>query len=300
LIETAFRMMPTPADSKRMLPAHSIDSHQHFWNYSAVEYPWIPSGSPLHRDWLPADLAALQQPYGMAGAIAVQARQTVQETEWLLGMSERAPCIQGVVGWVPLVDERVDSVLEQFVSHPKFVGVRHVVQDEQDPVFMLRPEFMRGIRKLERFGLVYDILIYAHQLPAAFDLVRLFPNQVFVLDHLGKPAIASKQFEPWATRMKQLAQCENVFCKVSGLVTEANHESWTVDDLRPYLDLAFLYFTPSRLLFGSDWPVCLLASDYDRWISLLLEYTAYLGEPERAAFFGGNARSVYLSRNRNQ
>jgi L-fuconolactonase len=186
-----------------------LDAHQHFWRYDAAQYPWIPAGSPLHRDWLPVDLAALRRPLGIAASIAVQARQSVAESDWLLGLADGSEGIAGVVGWVDLRDPSVDADLERLARHPKFVGVRHVVQDEPDERFLVRPEFVRGIGKLRALGLTYDLLIYPHQLPAAIELVRQFPEQPFVLDHLAKPPIRSGEIAAWAELVRELARAPN-------------------------------------------------------------------------------------------
>ncbi len=270
-----------------------IDAHQHFWKYSAEEYRWIPHGSPLQRDCLPADLAKEQAKIGLHGSIAVQARQTLEETRWLLELSDESPLIRGVVGWVDLRSDYVEDQLAEFVRHPKFVGVRHVVQDEPNDQFMLEPDFLGGIEALREFGLTYDILIYPRQLPAAIELVRTFPEQPFVLDHIAKPDIKAGTISPWREQIRELAAAPNLLCKVSGLVTEADHRAWKPDDFRPYLDLIFETFGPDRLMFGSDWPVCLLAANYEQTFALVDEYTRSLSPSAREAFFGGNATRFY-------
>lgn len=287
------RAVDHPAPS---LIAMRIDAHQHFWHYAADQYPWIPADSPLQRDWLPADLATLQDPLGFRGSIAVQARQTTQETEWLLQLAAEDPRLLGVVGWVDLRNEAVGDDLRQFAQDPHFVGVRHVVQDEPDEDFLLRPDFLRGIGRLQEHGLTYDLLIYPHQLAAATGLVTRFPDQRFVLDHLAKPAIRDREFDQWATQIRMLAKHVNVWCKVSGLVTEADPARLQPEDLRPYFDLAIEAFGPERLMFGSDWPVCLLAADYPRVVELAEACTTTLDPAARDAFFGGNAERFYLRR----
>src|SRR5262245_38653093 len=187
-----------------------IDAHQHFWQYDAKQYPWIPKSSPLEKNWLPADLEREQSKLGFDGSIAVQARQTLAETRWLLELADRHPIIQGVVGWVDLRSERVAEQLAEFASHPKFVGVRHVVQDEPDDEFMLRPPFLRGIEALKDFDLAYDILIYPKQLPATIKLVQKFPEQRFVLDHLAKPFIRERALSPWREQITELAASSNL------------------------------------------------------------------------------------------
>ena len=273
-----------------------LDAHQHFWSYDAAQYPWIPPGSPLHRSWLPDDLAALQAPLGFEGSIAVQARQVVGESDWLLGLADRHANVKGVVGWVDLRSDRVEEDLVRLAAHPKFVGVRHVVQDEPDDDFMLGRDFQRGISQLRAHGLTYDILIYPRQLPAAIRLAEAFPEQAFVLDHVAKPNVKDGQLEPWRTDLRRLARLPNVHCKVSGMITEADHRAWRVEQFRPYLDTVFEAFGVSRLMYGSDWPVCLLAGDYRQAFELVDDYARQCTPAERAALFGGNCATFYFGR----
>ncbi len=275
-----------------------LDAHQHFWRYNPEEYPWIPPGSPLQRDWLPEDLATVQAPHRFAGSIAVQARQTVAESDWLLGIADADPRIRGVVGWVDLRHPEVDRDLRRLARHPRFVGVRHVVQDES-PDFMLGDEFLRGLRKLPGYGLTYDLLVYPEHLPSAAEVARRIPELRFVLDHIAKPRIRDRRLEPWATLIRELAQLRNVWCKVSGLVTEADLANWRPEDFRPYLDVVIEAFGPERLMFGSDWPVCLLASGYGRVVEVIEGYMAGMDPLTREAIFGGNAARFYLERRRN-
>jgi len=270
-----------------------IDSHQHFWRYSAAEYPWIPAGSALQRDWLPADLAGLQRPLDFDGSIAVQARQSLAESDWLLGLADADARVLGVVGWVDLRSGTVDADLERLARHPKFVGVRHVVQDEPDDAFLLRPDFLEGIRRLEVYGLTYDILIYPRQLAAALEFVRRFPRQPFVLDHIAKPYIRAGMISPWREQIRELAQFPNVLCKVSGMITEADHAGWKAEDFRPYLDVVTEAFTPSRLMFGSDWPVCRLAGSYEAVEGLVRNHVRGWTPSELAGFWGGNCARFY-------
>ncbi len=274
-------------------PVPRIDAHQHFWAYDRVQYPWIPKGSPLERDWLPRDLEALQKPLGFNGSVAVQARQTLEESRWLLTLAEHAPGVRAVVGWVDLRAPEVERDLAELARNPKFAGVRHVVQDEPDDDFMLRPDFLRGIGKLAQFGLTYDILIFPKQLPAAIELVRRFPRQPFVLDHLAKPHIKDGSLSPWREQIREVAGAPNVMCKVSGMVTEAAPRGWKADDFKPYLDGVFEAFGVERLMFGSDWPVCLLAASYAEVVKLVEDYTNALPSAARAAIFGGNAAAFY-------
>jgi L-fuconolactonase len=273
-----------------------IDSHQHFWTYDEQQYPWIPKGTPMHRDWLPKDLEPLLAKAGIDGCVAVQARQTVQESEWLLALADRAPMIHGVVGWVDLQSETVEEQLAGLTKNPKFVGVRHVVQDEPDADFMLRPDFMRGLGRLIQFDLTYDMLIYPKQLPAAIKLARKFPEQPFVLDHIAKPLIKDGALSPWREQIRELAGSSNVWCKVSGMITEANHVAWKPADFEPYLHVVFEAFGEDRLMYGSDWPVCLLAGTYERMFELVDSYTRQLTPQAREKFFGGNATRFYRIR----
>lgn len=270
-----------------------IDSHQHFWNYDAEQYPWIKPGSPLHRSWLPPDLAPLLAESGLEGCIAVQARQTVEESHWLLELAEHYSIIKGVVGWVDLRSPEIGKDLEALAKHSKFRGVRHVVQDEPDDNFMLGAEFQRGIGQLAGHGLTYDILIFPRQLPAAIELARRFPDQPFVLDHIAKPPIKEGTLSPWREQIQELAKSLNVSCKVSGMVTEADQAGWRPEDFTPYLDTVFAAFGEDRLMYGSDWPVCLLAGSYPRVFDLVKNYTAHLSVAAREKFFGGNAARFY-------
>ncbi|HET6426748.1 MAG TPA: amidohydrolase family protein [Planctomycetaceae bacterium] len=274
----------------------NLDAHQHFWRYDPVQYPWVPPQSALARDWLPRDLVALQQPLGLDGSIAVQARQSLAESDWLLGLADADDRIQGVVGWVDLQSEAVEADLARLARHPKFVGVRHVVQDEPDDRFLLRPEFLRGVKALKHFRLTYDILIYPKQLPAAIEFVQYFPEQPFVLDHIAKPLIRAGLLSPWDQQIRDLARFPNVMCKLSGMVTEADHQHWKPDDFRRYLDVVVDAFGPQRLMWGSDWPVCLLAGSYEQVWRLVDDYIAGWSVEDRQALFGGNCARFYLSR----
>jgi len=272
-----------------------LDSHQHFWKYDEKQYPWIPKNSPLHRDWLPPDWVKEASKVGVEGSIAVQARQTVEESLWLLQLADEYPTIKGVVGWVDLRSERLSEQLTAFSRHPKLVGVRHVVQDEPDDNFMLRAEFLRGIARLKEFGLAYDLLIFPKQLPAAIELARRFADQPFVLDHIAKPFIKDGTLSPWQEQIRELANAPNVFCKLSGLVTEAKLGAWTKQDFRPYLGMVFDAFGEDRLMFGSDWPVCLLSGTYAQVFGLVDEYLNQFSKSTRDKILGANAARFYLS-----
>jgi L-fuconolactonase len=271
-----------------------IDAHHHLWRYSADEYGWIDETMiALQRDFLPSDLTTEMRAAGVDSAIAVQARQTLEETRWLLEMAEQSDAISGVVGWAPIASERFAASLEEFSDRSMLKGLRHVVQAEPDDYYLLREDFNRGISGLHETGLVYEVLIYERHLPQAIEFVDRHPNQVFVLDHIAKPRIRDGILEPWATRMRELAKRENVSCKVSGVVTEADWKGWTLEGIRPYLDVVAGAFGSQRMMAGSDWPVCLVASGYARWFRVLEDYFAGFSMQEREAVFGGNAARVY-------
>ncbi|HEY4979096.1 MAG TPA: amidohydrolase family protein [Candidatus Acidoferrum sp.] len=271
-----------------------IDAHHHLWRYAKEEYGWIGENmGVLARDFLPEDLERELAETGVDGTVAVQARQTTEETEWLLGLAEASPSIQGVVGWAAIASGEFAGVVERLSRSKKLKGLRHVVQDEPDQEFLLRPEFNAGIALLKHHGLVYDILIYERQLTAAIAFVDRHPRQKFVLDHMAKPRIRHHQLEPWQTNIRELARRENVYCKISGLVTEADWSNWSRADLRPYLDVVLDAFGPSRLMAGSDWPVCLLATTPQNWFCFVREFVRSLSSPEREAILGGVATEVY-------
>ncbi len=272
-----------------------IDSHQHFWNYSGGQYPWIQSDWPIKRDFLPEDLKPLLDAAGIDGSIAVQARQSLEESRWLLSLANASPIIKGVVGWVDLRSADVELQLSELARHPKFAGVRHVVQDEPEDDFMLGEAFQNGISRLKPFGLTYDLLIFPRQLPAAIKLVEAFPEQAFVLDHMAKPLIKTGTLDPWRAQIQQLASCPNCWCKVSGMVTEADWTDWSPDDFKPYLDIVFESFGMDRLMYGSDWPVCLLAGEYERVYRLIKDHVQDRTPAEQEKFFGGNAARFYCT-----
>ena len=247
----------------------------------------------LRHDHLPDDLSAAQADLGFYGSIVVQARQTLEENRWLLELADSNPRIMGVVGWVDLQSDDVDKQLAQFAGHPCFVGVRHVVQDEPDDDFMLRPEFVRGISNLEHFGLTYDILIFPKQLSAAIKLVKQLPKQPFVLDHIAKPLIKDSVLEPWSEQIQILAEHSNVHCKISGMVTEADWQNWKPEDFHPYLEIVLDAFGPERLMIGSDWPVCCLAGDYSPVMQIAIDFMQTHAPEHMDAFLGGNALAFY-------
>jgi L-fuconolactonase len=271
-----------------------VDAHQHFWKYNPAEYEWIDDSMvAIRRDFLPEDLEPQLERNEFQGSIAVQARQTLEETRWLLELANRSSKILGVVGWVDLCSPDVCSQLSEFTRNPKLVGIRHIVQSEPDNRFLLRPDFLRGITTLEEFDLAYDILIYTKHLPVAAEFVERFAKQRFVLDHLAKPAIKLREIESWAAGVRGLAAFPNVFCKLSGLVTEADWQRWKPEDIAPYLNIAFEAFGASRLMIGSDWPVCLVAGSYHRTIDVVKNYLQGYPAETRDAVLGENARCFW-------
>ncbi|MHC1763159.1 MAG: amidohydrolase [Verrucomicrobiia bacterium] len=271
-----------------------IDAHQHFWQYDATQYPWIQPTWPIRKSFLPPKLEPVLRQAQIDGSIAVQARQSLEETHWLLELADQYPLVAGVVGWVDLRSPDVADQLASLAQRRKLVGVRHVVQDEPDDRFLLDAAFVRGLGELRAFKLVYDLLVYPRQLPAAIELVEKLPDQRFVLDHIAKPPIREGRLEPWRQDLRLLAQAPNVFCKVSGMVTEADWTRWKPEDFRPYLDVVFEAFGTDRVMFGSDWPVCLLAADYSRVLKLVTDYVNRLTIADQERFFGGTAALCYL------
>ncbi len=272
-----------------------IDSHHHLWAINDTDYVWMSEAhAVIRRDFLSADLDAVLAGSGIDGSVAVQARQMVEETDFLLGIADANPRIKAVVGWVPLCEHGGEPWLEKIAAHPKLAGVRHVVHDEPDDDFILRPDFNDGIRNLAKYGLLYDILIFWKHLPQTIRFVDMHPGQPFVVDHLAKPRIVSGNFDTeWAAGIRELAKREHVSCKVSGMLTEVRGESWDLDLLRPYFETVYDAFGPQRVMFGSDWPVCLLRSSHAEWTRLCADLTQSLGADEQAAFWGGNAARIY-------
>lgn len=272
----------------------NIDSHQHFWHYDPRRDAWITDEmAVLKRDFLPEDLIPKLHANHVEGSIAVQTAQSEAETMFLLEAAEQFEEIKGVVGWVDLCASNLPERLEHFSHFDKLLGFRHIVQSEPDDRFMLRQDFLMGIGQLQQFEFTYDILIYPHQLPAAIELVERIPQQHFVLDHLAKPLIRSGKISPWAEQFRLLAANPNVYCKLSGLITEADWRRWRQTDFTPYLDVIFDAFGTDRLMFGSDWPVCLLAADYRDVRQLLADYLDDFSVEERDKIFGGNAEKFY-------
>jgi L-fuconolactonase len=271
----------------------TIDAHQHFWNYNPINHAWITDDMAiLKKDFLPQHLEVLLQKNNVAGCVAVQADQTEKETDFLLQLASNNSFIKGVVGWVNLLAENIDEKLAYFNQFPMLKGFRHILQAE-DPQFMLQPNFLNGISKLQQYNFTYDILIFPKHLQAAIQLVEQFPQQKFVVDHIAKPYIKLKDIEHWEINMLQLAAHPNVYCKISGMVTEADWNNWSALDLEPYLDVVVKAFGINRIMFGSDWPVCLVATSYEQWLFTIKKYFSSFSIEEQAQFFGLNAQQFY-------
>lgn len=270
-----------------------IDAHQHFWVFDPVRDAWIDDTMKvIQRDFLPQDLAPLLGENNIEGCIAVQADQSEKETEFLLDLAANHSIIKGVVGWVDLVAENVADRLAHFANNPLFKGVRHIAQGEADD-FLLRPDVQNGIGQLSKFGLTYDILVFQHQLPAAIELVKQFPNQPFVLDHIAKPQISKGIDANWKANILKLATFPNVSCKLSGMVTETTNFQWTKEEFSPFIEIVFKAFGTDRILYGSDWPVCLLAANYKNQLEIVQNYISTLSQIEQAKVMGNNAVNFY-------
>ena len=273
-----------------------IDSHHHLWAINGTDYVWMSDAhAAICRDFLSADLDAALDESGIDESVAVQARQMVEETEFLLDIADANPRIRGVVGWVPLCENGGEPFLEKYAAHSLLVGVRHVVHDEPDDDFLLRADFNEGIRNLARYGLRYDILIFWKHLPQTIRFMDKHQGQPFVVDHIAKPRIASGAFDSeWAAGIRELAKREHVSCKVSGMLTEVRGERWDTELIRPYFDVVYEAFGPQRVMFGSDWPVCLLRSSHTEWTRICADLTSALSADEQSAYWGGNAVRIYL------
>jgi len=274
-----------------------VDAHHHFWDPARASYPWLtPELAAINRAFGPDDLAPLLAAAGIERTVVVQARGSLDETQELLGLAARSPFVAGVVGWVDLTDPAAGDVLASLrdgAGGSRLVGVRHQVHDELDSEWLLRPDVRRGLQAVATAGLAFDLLIRTRELPAAIEIARALPELRFVIDHLAKPPIREGVLEPWATLIQRFAPLENAACKVSGLVTEADWETWTVDDLAPFVRQAVDVFGPGRLMFGSDWPVCLLAAPYPRVVEAARALTSALSDSEQESVFGGVAARVY-------
>ena len=271
----------------------TIDSHVHFWKFDRKRDAWITDEMKvLQQDYLPEQIALTLKRNEVDGVVAVQASQEEVETRFLCELAKTHPVIKGVVGWIDLRAANVQERLEHFAQYPEIKGYRHIVQGEPDD-FMLGADFQRGISALQGYNYTYDILIYPRQLPAALKLVEAFPEQKFVIDHCAKPGIKRKEMEPWAADLQKIAQHPNVYCKLSGLLTEAKWKEWSAGDFYPYLDVVFEAFGTNRLMFGSDWPVMLLSGMYVQWKSLLEKYMENLPLDEKELVLGENAVAFY-------
>ena len=278
--------------------ANYIDTHQHFWKYDPVRDAWISEEmTAIRKDFGPEDLRPLLEKEGFAACISVQADQSEAETAFLLEYASKYDFIKGVVGWVDLRSGALAKRLEYFSQYKLLKGFRHVVQAEPDDQFLLREDFCNGISQLKAYDFTYDILIYPKQLPAAIAFAAKFPDQAFVLDHIAKPLIKEQIQEPWASHIRQLAAHPNVYCKLSGMVTEADWTNWIYKDYIPYLDTILEAFGPDRLMIGSDWPVCLLGGEYSEVMGIVKQYIGKLSDDEQAAILGGNARRFYRIEN---
>lgn len=270
-----------------------IDAHHHFWRYTDAEFGWIGDEmAVLRRDFLPEDLGSELLSSGMDGVVTVQARTSVEETEWLLNLCDQTDFMSGVVGWVPLQADDLSAYLDRFASHPGLKGVREVVQG-MPKGFMADARFNRGVGKLKAHGLVYDLLIVEKQLPEAIAFVDRHPEQPMVLDHIAKPLIKQGSLEPWSSRIRKIAERPNVTCKLSGMVTEADFQLWNSARLKPFFEVVLDAFGPERLMFGSDWPVCLCACAYKRWAEIVDDWIKDLSPDEQAAIRGGTAARIY-------
>lgn len=271
-----------------------IDSHQHFWNYEPVKHSWIDDDmSVIRHDFTPSDLKKEYDTNGIDGCVAVQADQTLAETDFLIQLSNENDFIKGVVGWVDLRHKNVEIDLEQYSTIKKVKGFRHVVQGEPDHNFLLRPDFLRGISTLKKFDFAYDILVFPHQLGAVLEFVKRFPNQKFVIDHMAKPYIKDGFFDGWAVLMKEIAKHKNVQCKISGMITEADFKTWSPNQIGPYIDVVLNAFGSKRVMYGSDWPVCLVAGSYKQVKDLVTHFIANLSSAEQADVMGNNAIKFY-------
>lgn len=271
-----------------------IDAHHHLWKYNTRDYGWMDSSmSVLKRNYLPEDLALELQKAGVVGTVVVQARQNLEETRWLLELAEQHPFILSVVGWIDLCSPELEKELKEFAGNPKLVGVRHVIHDEEDDDFMLRSDFRRGIAQLEAYGLAYDLLLFPKHLEGAIKLVEEFPRQRFVLDHLGKPPIKAGILEPWKSDLARLAAYPNTWCKLSGMVTEADYKSWRFKDLLPYMEVVLNAFGADRIMLGSDWPVCRLAGEYDEVMKIVPEFIGSLSQRDQEKVLYQNAIDCY-------
>lgn len=271
-----------------------IDSHQHFWQLGRFDYPWMSSDlGVLYRDYLPDDLSPILAANGVEKTVLVQASNSIEESRWLLDLAREHEFIAGVVGWVDLTSPDVTAQLPELTGHPKFKGVRHLVESEPADDWLIQPAVLSGLRELARHGLSYDLLVHTRHLKYVPEVVESCPELDFVIDHMAKPPVAKNEINEWSQALKPIAAYANVHCKLSGLVTEANWSSWQAEHLRPFVDIALELFRPERLIFGSDYPVCLLAASYDRVLDAFHEILKNLGDAEREQIFSTNAARLY-------
>lgn len=274
-----------------------IDAHQHFWDRSRSEfnYAWLknPGHEPIDHDFMPDDLRDHLKAVGIDQSVFVQTQHTVAENRWVLALADANDFIAGVVGWVDLASEACEEQLLQFMEHPKAVGIRHITQDEPDDDFILRPEVLRGLGVLQKYQFPFDLLFYVKHLKHADQLGRTFPELPMVIDHLAKPKIKEQSLDDWLPQFKAAAQHPQIYCKLSGMITEADWASWKPDDLKPYVEAALTYFGPSRCMYGSDWPVCELAGQYEQVFEALQICLEGLSSDERDEIFDGTARRFY-------
>jgi len=271
-----------------------IDSHQHFWQVGRFDYPWMTSDlGILYRDYLPHDFAPILRTNGVEKTVLVQASNSVAESRWLLNLAAENSFIAGVVGWVDLMSREIDAQLDELTVNPKFKGVRHLVESEPQDDWLVQPAVLSGLKRLATYGLSYDLLVHTRHLKYVPQVAESCPGLAFVIDHLAKPPIAKNEIKEWSEALKSLASYPNIHCKMSGLVTEANWTSWQTDDLRPYVEFALESFGVDRLMFGSDYPVCLLAASYDRVLESFQEILTNLSAVDREKIFSKNAANFY-------
>lgn len=271
-----------------------IDAHQHFWKYHPVKDAWITDDMKvIQADFLPGDLLPVLQQNGVDACVAVQADQSEAETQFLLELAAAHPFVKGVVGWVDLRAANLEEQLQHYTQYTRLKGFRHIVQGEPDPNFLLKEEFCNGIRALQPYNFTYDILVYPIQLPAVKKFVQLFPQQKLVIDHMAKPYCKTGEIAEWEKSMRAIAKSSNVYCKISGLVTEAHWQQWTPATFAPYLEVVLEAFGPQRLMYGSDWPVCLVAAQYAQVKNIVTDCISRLSKAEQAAIMGGNAAAFY-------
>lgn len=271
-----------------------IDAHQHFWKFDSIRDSWITDEmSAIQKDFLPDDLKFLLQQNGFDGCVAVQASQSEDETNFLIALASQNDFIKGVVGWVDLQADGITQRLARYQSFPIVKGFRHVLQGEEQRDLMLHPNFKRGIAALQEYGFTYDILIFPDQLKFSAELVAFFPEQKFVIDHIAKPYIKRKEIDEWKKDMQAIAIHQNVYCKISGMVTEADWTAWKKEDFTPYMDVVVNAFGTNRIMFGSDWPVCLVTASYEKMLGIVEEYFSVFPKEEQDKFFGLNAINFY-------